>query len=696
MLDMYKTSNDKSQEPLSLRLALRADGWEPLPDSGKSCFLPEWSTAEITPETIRAWSAERPDWSNTGIRCGVISAIDNDVLDPVLAAKVDDVVERVLGPTPFKRFGAKPQAMRLYRNSHPIRKTTITGGEGVVVEILGRGQQFAALGIHPGTGEPYAWPQDNPLTTNAGMVPPVTPEQLRQLARELEALFQTNGYSDAKATGDIELSAPREASAAKGDPICKANLLGVLKFVKAKDDRAEWIKDLASLKSTNLSDGDEYDLLDIADAHSMQSPGYEPGGYDELRRNWDSLGADVPGGRGIGSLIKEARLAGYKGGVGGVYQPHVIPAEAFAHYIRSAGDVPSPAVTHRGIRFALRSEAMQDARPPITWLIDGLLQDPCTAVIHAPWNSYKSFGALDIGLAVASGQKAFGHLPVNRVGPVIYLAGEGLAGIETLRRPVWRAVRGIAPGKFLPFYTVENVPQVASTEDVEACMKMVRDAIAKGMIERPVMIIIDTMARAMAGLNENDAGDATRYLDLAERLKAEFGCTVLTVAHEGKDGDRGLRGSSAFAGGFDIILKMDADTEGLTATLSSPKVKDGSPVEPFALCGREHQLGDGRKSLVFDWADRSDLHGTKAKTITEGNVGGALKTLGAEKGVTVTTEHLAACLAGEFAGDEKMVNAKAKALRRGATGRFRAYVAHHGKGHGDSTLWTLPTEGPII
>ena len=204
------------------------------------------------------------------------------------------------------------------------------------------------------------------------------------------------------------------------------------------------------------------------------------------------------------------------------------------------------------------------------------------------------------------------------------------------------------------------------------------------------MIIIDTIPRAMAGLNENDAGDATRYLDLAEGLKAEFGCTVLTVAHEGKDGDRGLRGSSAFGGGFDIILKMDADTEAMTATISSPKVKDGSPIEPFALRGGEHHLSDGRTSLVFDWADRSDFHGTKAKTVTSQDVGAALKALRAEKGLTVTTENLACYLVGEYAADEKMIKAKVKALQRGQDGRLMAYVAHKGQGRGDSTLWTLP------
>lgn len=364
------------------------------------------------------------------------------------------------------------------------------------------------------------------------------------------------------------------------------------------------------------------------------------------------------------------------------------PSGRFAHYITAGREQASAA--KRPARFVLRSETMQDARPPITWMVDGLLQDPCTIVMFALWNSYKSFAALDIALAVASGKPAFGRFKINRTGPVIYMAGEGAGGIETQRRPAWRTVRGIEPSRVLPFYTVECVPVVKSEIDTNACKTTIREAIAAKMIERPALIVIDTLARAMVGLNANDEGDAGLFLALAEDLKAEFGCTVLTVAHEGKERERGIRGSSALPAGFDILLKMEADTDALTATIECPKIKDGSPIEKFGLRGRQIPLSNGQRSLVFDWADPRDFRGAKLKTLTSQDVGTALKSLGAERGVTVTTDNLAAVLAGEFGADEKVVRAKARTLQRGQSGRFAAYVAYEGKGRGDSTLWTLP------
>ena len=485
---------------------------------------------------------------------------------------------------------------------------------------------------------------------------------------------------------------PTTSSSAKGAPIGLDCVREALSYLDPDCSRDEWRDIVAAIRAAPIpNDEDEAARRELSHTWSEgqldRARRYEEGpppSYKDavdVDRVFDTMPPKA-GGIGVGSLISRARAAGFNRPLDA---PD--PTNRFAGFALPA---PSLARVTRAERFALRSEAVQDARRQITWMVDGLLQDPCTIVIFARWNSYKSFAALDIALAVASGEPAFGHFRVIRSGPVIYMAGEGASGIETQRRPAWRAARGIEPGRVLPFYTVECVPLVKSEADIDACKTAIREAIAANVIERPALIVIDTLARAMAGLSANDEGDAGLFLTLAEDLKAEFGCATLTVAHEGKERERGIRGSSALPAGFDILLKMNADSDALTATIECPKIKDGSPIEKFGLRGREVDLGDGRKSLVFDWADRSDFRGPKPKTLTSQDVGTALKLLGAEHGVTVTTDRLAATLAEEFSADEKVVKAKAKALQRGRHDRFAAYVVHIGKGHGDSTLWTLP------
>ncbi|HEY4940000.1 MAG TPA: bifunctional DNA primase/polymerase [Rhizomicrobium sp.] len=345
---------------------------------------------------------------------------------------------------------------------------------------------------------------------------------------------------------------------------------------------------------------------------------------------------------------------------------------------------PAPSAG-RGV--VLRDEGMQDSRPPPRYLIDGLLPEVGTVGWHAPFNSYKSFLATDTALAAASGRPAFGKFAVHRQGSVIAMLGEGLSGLETLRRPAWRIARSIPEGERIPIYTTEGVPPVRSAEDVGAYFAAV-DTLAKP----PVLIVIDTLSRAMAGLNENDAGDAGRYLEMVEAMAKRYRCCVLTIMHEGKVEDRGARGSSAFAAGFDAVWRIEADTNTLTAKLVPVKLKDDAGIEPIHLKGRAVPVPGTKGSLVFDWVAPDDYKRAagKAGGIQRGDVGKALQELGAVRGETVPTRVLAASLAGPGAG-VNLISAAEKNLRRGAHDRFAAYVAHHGQGRGDATLWAMPT-----
>lgn len=356
-------------------------------------------------------------------------------------------------------------------------------------------------------------------------------------------------------------------------------------------------------------------------------------------------------------------------------------AETFGASPALANDAPSSETARTVV---LRSEAIQDQRQPPQMLIEGWLPAAGTVGLHASFGSYKSFIATDAAMSVASGRPAFGHYAVLRSGPVICMAGEGLSGFETLRRPAWRIARNIAADTKLPIFTVDGVPQVRSAADVKRYL----DAISL-LNERPVLIVIDPVARSMAGLNENDARDAGLYLEMVEGMAKLFACCVLSIMHEGKDESRGARGSSAFAAGLDNVWRQEADTEATTVKLTPVKLKDDAGIESICLKGRQiHVPRAGKSSLVFDWMPADEFKG-RGKILARAEIGRALVALRAVEGKTVTTRVLATELAGPDA-DEQTVLAIDRRLRRARDMRFRAYVAHQGEGRGDATLWTLP------
>lgn len=161
-----------SADPTPTRLRLQCEGYEPTAvcppgcthidrrgkpckSGGKAVHVSGWATRAFTPDDIRSWRRSRPQDNNTGIRTGAVCAVDGDIPDEVLAAQVDALADQHLGPTPLRRIGRAPKWLRCYRAETPLPKMETPerrlNGSTVQVEILGKGQQVAAYGIHPTT-----------------------------------------------------------------------------------------------------------------------------------------------------------------------------------------------------------------------------------------------------------------------------------------------------------------------------------------------------------------------------------------------------------------------------------------------------------------------------------------------------------------------------------------------------------------
>ena len=95
------------------------------------------------------------------------------------------------------------------------------------------------------------------------------------------------------------------------------------------------------------------------------------------------------------------------------------------------------------------------------------------------------------------------------------------------------------------------------------------------------MIVIDTFSRCSGGADENNASEIAKFLAAADALQQEFQCAVLIVHHEGKDGQRGPRGSSAFMGNTETVIGVASTSEGCQVTCS--KQKDSKEFAPISL-----------------------------------------------------------------------------------------------------------------
>jgi hypothetical protein len=237
-----------------------------------------------------------------------------------------------------------------------------------------------------------------------------------------------------------------------------------------------------------------------------------------------------------------------------------------------------------------------EAMPPPVWLIEGLLVQASNASLIAPPKSLKSFLALDWALHIAYGIPWQGR-PVKQ-GGVIYIAGEGVGGMAR-RIAAWRAFHGCS-GNPAPFRLVAVPFRIMSAQHVQAAV-----ATAQAMMEadgvRPLLYVNDTLARSMAGADENSAQDMGQAIEGMDRIRAETQAAMLTVHHTGKDAERGARGSSALLGAVDTEITVKREDSLLRVKVTAQKdAEEGDEIvvraQKVGIDGREPE--DGKPSSL--------------------------------------------------------------------------------------------------
>ena len=251
--------------------------------------------------------------------------------------------------------------------------------------------------------------------------------------------------------------------------------------------------------------------------------------------------------------------------------------------IRRGSARNAPAAARDDIFPTLGLDDLVDLPPP-QWLIGKLVTAGSNVVIYGPYASLKSFVVLDMSLCIAYGREWQGR-PVKQCG-VLFVAGEGLAGFAR-RVKAWRQHHGLwkAPAPFRLLHVPVNI---TDRQDVERLILTAKaSAEAEGI---PIgLIVIDTLARAMIGADENSAQDMGRAVAATDSIRAGVETTTVSIHHTGKDGDRGPRGSTALPGAADTLIRVERDE--LSVTLTVEKQKEDEEGEPIMLKAEKVDLG---------------------------------------------------------------------------------------------------------
>ena len=224
--------------------------------------------------------------------------------------------------------------------------------------------------------------------------------------------------------------------------------------------------------------------------------------------------------------------------------------------------------------------------PPVEWIADGLLPTAGLVVLAGDPNAGKSALAIDLALRAAHGLQWLGRdlEPCSTV----YLSYEGALGA---RMRAWRQAHPsalIVDGNYL-HVDEDRRPNLTEPDALQQLERVLDGAAAANGGRPPSVLVVDTLARATAGGDENDSGALGMALEALAELQRRRGVTVMLLHHTRKpqagssakaDGMHALRGSSALAGAADVVL-LAVSGDGDVRTLRTAKVRDGEILPPL-------------------------------------------------------------------------------------------------------------------
>jgi hypothetical protein len=221
--------------------------------------------------------------------------------------------------------------------------------------------------------------------------------------------------------------------------------------------------------------------------------------------------------------------------------------------------------------------------PEPEWQIDKIFPLGSLVGIYGASGSGKSFLALSLALAIATGQPWLDR--VVRKGPVVYVAAEGGRAIRQ-RIAAWMRYHDVdaAPDAY---FKIEPL-QVCESDDVDRLLASIGDRQIK-----PMLIVIDTLARCFVGEDENSAEAMGRFVAGIGTLIRKTGATVIVVHHSGRNGEY-ERGSTALRAAADVMMLVAKVDNAVVVT--NNKQKDGEDF-PEMFC--ELIKVDGTDSCVI-------------------------------------------------------------------------------------------------
>lgn len=269
--------------------------------------------------------------------------------------------------------------------------------------------------------------------------------------------------------------------------------------------------------------------------------------------------------------------------------------EAGGEYLRTLGEpiagILADAPTNgRKLGFPIFRADSLGGHHEATDFVENLLTDGGASVVYGPSNVGKSFWILDLAAHVATGRTWRDDVEVDQ-GAVVYVALEGSTGIQNRKEALMREGR-LPEGA--PLFLCFSPVSLLERGHAEMLARSVKEAASLSKLPCK-LVVLDTMARAMAGGNENAGEDMTAAVASIDAIRAATGAHVAVIHHTGKDEAKGARGHSSLRAAVDTELEIFRPEGEHISTVRVTKQRDLECREPMPFSLRKVVLGTNRR-----------------------------------------------------------------------------------------------------
>lgn len=191
------------------------------------------------------------------------------------------------------------------------------------------------------------------------------------------------------------------------------------------------------------------------------------------------------------------------------------------------------------------------------WLVEGLWGREAVGIIGGEPKCGKSFLALQLATAVASGKPCLGRFAVKQPGRVLLYAAEDALHVVRERLGGLCVRQGLSLSK-LDLWVITAPRLRLDLEDDRQKLVATVDQL------KPTLMILDPFVR-LYRVDENVSAAVAPLLDFLRRIQRRFACAISVVHHSRKGGalraGQALRGSSEFHawGDSNLYLRRHGD-----------------------------------------------------------------------------------------------------------------------------------------